>query len=302
MLVILVTPFAAVLLVMRWRLSIRMGLIITSTSRLNLLMALPLLAYPLTTQNARVNSLSSDQNESEHSSLAPLGGSTDSLSSEIDRLINRSYRQIFFHALSFDKDPYLESQLRNGSITVRDFIRGLLLSRRFYEGYYQCSSNYRMVDQLVGRILGRSVHGDAERRSWSTVIADCGYEAFVDALLTSDEYMSAFGYDRVPQQRSRLLPGRDAGERPIYQSFPRYADDYRERYKVRAFGEFSPSTQRTYREGWDPLNAGPGIDNVSKRCPWTPFLEYQKECERMGKKATITEFINRSNWSKETSI
>jgi len=82
-----------------------------------------------------------------------------------------------------------------------------------------------MVDQLIGRIPGRPVHGDAERRAWSIVIGKRGYKAFVDELLTSDEYMHAFCYDHVPSQYSRLLPGRDIGERPIYQSFPRYEGD-----------------------------------------------------------------------------
>ena len=46
-----------------------------------------------------------------------------------------------------------------------DFIRDLLLSERFQQGYYKCCSNYRMVDQLVGRVLGRTTHCDAERRT-----------------------------------------------------------------------------------------------------------------------------------------
>jgi len=91
-----------------------------------------------------------------------------------------------------------------------------------------------MVDQLIGRIPGRPVHGDAERRAWSIVIGKRGYKAFVDELLTSDEYMHAFGYDHVPSQRSRLLPGRDIGERPIYQSFPRYEGDWRDTQRSRA--------------------------------------------------------------------
>jgi phycobilisome rod-core linker protein len=152
----------------------------------------------------------------------------------MDSMIEKAYRQVFFHAMSSDREPFLESQLRSGNITVRDFIRGLLLSERFQQGYFQCSSNYRMVDQVVGRVLGRPVLGDAERRAWSIVIGEKGFTNFIDSLLDSREYMDSFGYDLVPQQRSRVLPGRALGETPIYQQFPRYGSDWRDSLQDRA--------------------------------------------------------------------
>ncbi len=69
--------------------------------------------------------------------------------------------------MSCDRDRFLESQLRSGSITVRDFIRGLLLSDRFYRGYVECNGNDRLVEQVIGRVLGRPVYGQDEVKSWS---------------------------------------------------------------------------------------------------------------------------------------
>lgn len=197
-------------------------------------MAVPLQAYPLTTQNARVSNLAGDTSTVRKELTGSSQGGADAYRSNIDGLIEQAYQQIFFHAMQSDRDPFLESQLRSGNITLRDFIRGLLLSERFQQGYYQCSSNYRMVDQVVGRVLGRPVHGDAERLAWSIVIGEKGFTAFVDTLLDSDEYMSSFGYDLVPQQRSRVLPGRSLGDIPIYQSFPRYGADWRDSLQERA--------------------------------------------------------------------
>jgi phycobilisome rod-core linker protein len=162
------------------------------------------------------------------------GGSAPSDRDERKAVIERSYKQIFFHALKVDREPYLESQYLNGSITVRDFIRGLLLSERFLSDYYHCNSNYRMIDQVIGRVLGRLVYSNEERLRWSIVIAERGFTAFVDQLLDSDEYLSNFGFDLVPSQRSRLLPGRRAGELPIYQQFPRYGSDWRDVMAKRA--------------------------------------------------------------------
>ena len=197
-------------------------------------MALPLQAYPLTTQNARVSNLAGDTSTVRTELTGSSEGGADTYRSNIDSLIEQAYQQIFFHAMQSDREPFLESQLRSGNITLRDFIRGLLLSERFQQGYYQCSSNYRMVDQVVGRVLGRPVHGDAERLAWSIVIGEKGFTSFVDTLLDSDEYMSCFGYDLVPQQRSRVLPGQSLGETPIYQSFPRYGADWRDSLQERA--------------------------------------------------------------------
>ena len=197
-------------------------------------MAIPLLGYPLSSQNGRVSNLAGDDS-TVRSQVYPSSGAGDDRSrTAMDALIEQAYRQVFFHAMRCDREPFLESQLRSGNITVRDFIRGLLLSERFQQGYYQCSSNYRMVDQVVGRVLGRPVHGDAERRAWSIVIAEKGFTAFVDTLLDSSEYMDCFGYDLIPQQRSRVLPGQAQGEMPIYQQFPRYGADWRDSLQDRA--------------------------------------------------------------------
>ena len=197
-------------------------------------MALPLLSYQLTTQNARVSNLAGDSSTVRGQLQGSGGAGGEGSRTSVDALIQTAYRQIFFHALSCDREPFLESQLRAGNITTRDFIRGLLLSERFQQGYYQCSSNYRMVDQVVGRVLGRPVHGDAERRTWSIVIGAQGFTAFIDQLLDSEEYMQSFGYDLVPTQRSRVLPGQATGELPIYQAYPRYGSDWRDSLQRRA--------------------------------------------------------------------
>ena len=66
------------------------------------------------------------------------------------------------------------------------------------------------------------------------MIGEKGFTAFVDTMLDSPEYMESFGYDLVPQQRSRVLPGRPLGEIPIYQQFPRYGTDWRDALQDRA--------------------------------------------------------------------
>ena len=181
-------------------------------------MALPLLNYALETQNSRVKGHGgADDDQARIFSTQQVLGNAD-----ITALIEAAYRQIFFHAFKVNRDPFLESQLRNNQITVRDFIRGLLLSDTFRRSFYRFNSNYQVVSQMVQRVLGRDVHGQAETIAWSIVIGNKGLAGLVEALLDSREYMDNFGYDTVPYQRRRVLPGRELGETPFNIKSPRY--------------------------------------------------------------------------------
>ena len=211
-------------------------------------MVIPLLEHPISTQNSRVTDLAGDRGTIQTQNVGCIAAGDDGVRTTIDEIIEQAYRQIYFHAMRCDRDPNLESQLRSKNITIRDFIRALLLSDRFKQGYYQCSSNYRMVDQVVGRVLGRPVYGDAERRSWAVLIGEKGFTSFVDKILDSNEYMDNFGYDLVPTQRSRILPGRSIGEVPIYQKYPRYGRDWRNKLQMRAPAEQGNLTLETPAE------------------------------------------------------
>ena len=186
-------------------------------------MSIPLLNYTPVSQNVRVAGYEVGGDEK------PKIYSTENILSPSDMgdLIEAAYRQIFFHAFKADREKFLESQLRNGQITVRDFIRGLLLSNTFNNSFYAKNSNYRFVEQCVQRVLGRDVYSEREKIAWSIVVATKGKEGFVDQLLDSEEYMDNFGYDTVPYQRRRVLPSRDGGETPFNIQSPRYDGYYR---------------------------------------------------------------------------
>lgn len=186
-------------------------------------MSIPLLGYKPISQNSRVEGYEVGRDDqpkiySAENLLSP---------SDMDNLIEAAYRQIFFHAFKADREPFLESQLRNGQITVRDFIRGLLLSNTFNNSFYSKNSNYRFVEQCVQRVLGRDTYSEREKIAWSIVVATKGKEGFVDQLLNSEEYMNNFGYDIVPYQRRRSLPSREQGETPFNIKSPRYDEYYR---------------------------------------------------------------------------
>lgn len=188
-------------------------------------MAIPLLEYAPKSQNQRVAGYEIPGEEQ------PKIYSTETLPSPsgLDELIWAAYRQIFseHQILASTRQTYLESQLRYGQITVRDFIRGLVLSDPFRRLNYDMNSNYRFVEIAVQRVLGRDVYNEREKITWSIVIATKGLEGFIDALLDSEEYQNNFGFDKVPYQRRRILPQRDKGETPFNLKTPRYGEYYR---------------------------------------------------------------------------
>jgi phycobilisome rod-core linker protein len=182
--------------------------------------AIPLLAYAPTTQNSRVKGFDvANDDQARIFSADNLLSSTD-----MDVLIGAAYRQIYFHAFAADREPFLESQLRNGQITVREFIRGLCLSNAFTASFYNLNSNYKFVEHCLNKVLGRAAYSQQEKIAWSIVIATKGRSGFINDLLNSDEYLEAFGDSIVPYQRRRVLAS-GAAETPFNIENPRY-DEY----------------------------------------------------------------------------
>ena len=176
-------------------------------------MTIPLLEYPPSSQNQRVKSFEIPGDEQ------PWQYTLDNLpsESEMDDMIQAAYRQIFNEQqlITAHRQIALESQLRNGQITMRDFIRQLLLSDSFRRLNYETNNNYRFVELCIQRVLGRSVYNEQEKLAWSIVLATKGLQGFVDELLTTEEYLKSFGDATVPYQRRRILPQRSMGELPF---------------------------------------------------------------------------------------
>ena len=186
-------------------------------------MTIPLLYYPLSSQNHRVQGFDVPGDE------YPRQETLDNLptGTEIDEIIRAAYRQIFNEQqiIIAYRQVYLESQLRNGQIGIKDFIRGLLLSDSFRRLIYDTNNNYRCVELCIQRVLGRSVYNNQEKLTWSIILATKGLQGFVDALLNSKEYEKHFGYNCVPYQRRRILPQQAQGELP-FARMARYDDNY----------------------------------------------------------------------------
>ncbi|MEL6129715.1 MAG: phycobilisome rod-core linker polypeptide [Cyanobacteria bacterium P01_D01_bin.14] len=189
-------------------------------------MTIPLLSYRPVTRNHRVASYEIAGEEQ------PRIYSAESVSTgqEMDELIYAAYRQLFNEQQPKNRQDrrFLESQLRNRQITVRDFMRELAISESFRRWIYDCNNNYRFVQICIQRLLGREVYNEREKLAWSVVLATKGLNGFIDDLLASDEYLDSFGESIVPYQRRRLLPQRTVGDLP-FARMARYGESYRDR-------------------------------------------------------------------------
>lgn len=222
-------------------------------------MTIPLLEYAPVSQNQRVTGFEIPGDEQ------PRIYTTESLLSalDFDALILAAYRQIYNEQqmLLSHRQRLLESQLRAGQITVRDFIRGLVLSDSFRRLTYESNSNYRFVEICVQRLLGRQVYSDREKLSWSILLATQGLQGFVDALLSSEEYVSQFGDHTVPYQRRRILPRRSLGE-VTFAHTARYGPDYRDRLP-----------KPTLRASWMPQQPADGLFSQGEQFDLKTFAE-----------------------------
>ena len=176
-------------------------------------MPLPLFAYSPSSQNQRVQGFEVPGDEQ----LQPAALNGAPAETDMDDIIRAAYRQIFNEQqmIAAHRQVTLESQLRNGQITIRDFIRKLLLSDSFRRLNYDTNNNYRFVELCIQRVLGRSPYNQQEKLAWSIVLATQGLQGFVDQLLSTEEYLQAFGDYIVPYQRRRILPQRELGELPF---------------------------------------------------------------------------------------
>lgn len=198
-------------------------------------MSIPLLDYKPASQNQRVQGYEVPGEDTPY--IYRLEDCVDQ--TDIENLIWAAYRQVFSEhvILKSSRQSNLESQLRNRSITVRDFIRGLAKSDVFHRLVIETNSNYRIVELSLKRLLGRASYNKDEEIAWSIKIATLGWGRFVDALLDSEEYTQAFGDSTVPYQRRRFK------DRPFNLVTPRYSDYWRnkeenERYKWGAIENF----------------------------------------------------------------
>jgi len=100
----------------------------------------------------------------------------------------------------------LESKVRNGEISVREFVKTLASSEIYRRRFYTPYPNTKVIEFLFRHLLGRAPATQAEIRQYNKLLADNGLKAAVEAMVDSAEYVRYFGEDVVPYKRFPSLP------------------------------------------------------------------------------------------------
>jgi len=122
----------------------------------------------------------------------------------LDLVIRAAYRQVFGNVQPMESERCIsaESRLRQGEITVREFVRQLAKSEFYRSRYFEAVGPHRSVELSFKHLLGRGPSTEAEITAQVAQMATGGFDAAIDQLLDSDEYFAAFGEDTVPYARS----------------------------------------------------------------------------------------------------
>ncbi len=119
---------------------------------------------------------------------------------EKETVIRAIYRQVLgnAHIMESDRLTVAESQLCNGDITVREFVRHLAKSELYRSLFFEPYSSLRAIELNFKHLLGRAPHSYQEVVEHIQILHQGGYEAEIDSYLDSEEYLANFGENIVP--------------------------------------------------------------------------------------------------------
>jgi len=143
-----------------------------------------------------------------HHGECPFGVTAEEYASTgnnaLETAISSAYKQVFGNANPTDNQRCKEheSALRDGRIKIKDFVTGLVKSEFYKQNYYHKVSPIRGIEHNFKHLLGRPPIDQSEISSSIKLIADQGYDVFINKLTSSGEYLEVFGTDTVPYDRA----------------------------------------------------------------------------------------------------
>ena len=210
--------------------------------------------------------------------------------SELEKraVIKAAYRQIFerditrAYGLSIS---YLESQVRNGDISMKEFVRRLCKTPLYRQQFFEPFINSRALELAFRHILGRGPSSREEVQSYFSVVSNGGLPALVDALVDSQEYSDYFGEETVPYLRGLGQEAQECRNWGMQQDLFNYSAPFRKTPQfVTTFAKYNQPLpdQHVYGSGNDPLEIQFGaIFPKETRNPSTRPAPFGKDTKRL---------------------
>ncbi len=123
---------------------------------------------------------------------------------EIQTVIRAVYRQVLgnAHLAESERLESLESLLRDGRLSVREFVLAVGQSELYRKKFFESSSQYRFIELNFKHFLGRAPLNQAEISEHVQRYHDQGYDAEISSYVESMEYGQSFGDSVVPYARA----------------------------------------------------------------------------------------------------
>lgn len=131
---------------------------------------------------------------------APVELRTGASPDDVATVIRAVYKQVLGNPHVMDSERFVtaESQLANGELTVREFVRAIAKSEFYRRRYFESCAPYRFVELNFKHLLGRAPTDQAELSAHICCCVEQGYDAEIDSYLDSAEYQQKFGENIVP--------------------------------------------------------------------------------------------------------
>ncbi|MDJ0687158.1 MAG: phycobilisome rod-core linker polypeptide [Xenococcaceae cyanobacterium MO_188.B32] len=178
---------------------------------------------------------------------------------EKQSVVKAAYRQIFERDITraySQSISYLESQVKNGDISMKEFVRRLCKSPLYRKQFFEPFINSRALELAFRHILGRGPSSREEVQNYFSIVSEGGLSALVDALVDSQEYSDYFGEETVPYIRGLGQEAQECRNWGMQQELFNYSAPFRKVPQfVTTFAKYDRPLpdQHVYGSGNDPL-------------------------------------------------
>ena len=207
---------------------------------------------------------------------------------EKEAVIKAAYRQLFERDITraySQSISYLESQVKNGDISMKEFVRRMCKSPLYRKQFYEPFINSRALELAFRHILGRGPSSREELQDYFSVVSNGGLPALVDALVDTKEYTDYFGEETVPYIRGLGQEAQECRNWGMQQDLFNYSAPYRKVPQfITTFAKYSNPLpdQHVYGAGNDPLEIQFGaIFPKETRNPNSSPAPFNKDTKRL---------------------
>jgi phycobilisome core-membrane linker protein len=208
--------------------------------------------------------------------------------SEKISVIKAAYRQIFERDITraySQSISYLESQVKNGDISMKEFVRRLAKSPLYRQQFFTPFINSRALELAFRHILGRGPSSREEVQKYFSILSNGGLNALIDALVDSQEYSDYFGEETVPYLRGLGVEAQECRNWGMQQDLFNYSAPFRKVPQfVTTFAKYDRPLpdQHVYGSGNDPLEIQFGaIFPKETRNPSSAPAPFSKDTKRI---------------------